>query len=366
MIARVVSLFLAGLLVAACEEEKAPVPVRPVISVRVSADATTVQSFVGTVEAREKAELSFQVIGRLLTRNVDAGDLVEPGDLIASVDGTTLALSVQAAEAALGNRRAERENAAATVARIDALRASGTAAEASLEKARTGFEAADAAVRQAEADLAKARDASGYAEIRASFPAVVTSVGAEPGQTVAPGQTVVTVARPDPRDAVIDVPDWIAGALTPGAAFVVALQIQPGEEIVGHLREIAPEADAVTRTRRLKIALDDAPSAFRLGTTVEVRLDARSNPAINLPETAILDRDGKSFVWVVKADESDPKVRREGTVALRAVVVAPVAAGSVRVVQGLEAGERVVMAGVHSLDDGEKVTVPADRRGGTL
>ncbi|MCM5554251.1 efflux RND transporter periplasmic adaptor subunit [Pleomorphomonas sp. NRK KF1] len=358
--------FLAGLVLAACQEETAPPPpVRPILSSRVAIDAADQQSFVGTVEARDKVDLGFQVLGRLLTRTVDVGDTVRSGEVIATIDATTLDLAVRSAEAALGNRRAERENAAATVTRVEALRASGTAAEASLEDARTAYDAADAAVRQAEADLAKARDALGYAELRAGFDGIVTATGAEPGQTVAAGESIVTIAKPDPRDAVIDVPDWLVSTLPPAAPFVVAPQIAPDQPILGRLREIAPDADPLTRTRRLKIALSEPPSLFRLGTTVEVRADRQASPNITLPETAILTRDGEAFVWVVSVDETSTAPRREGTVALRKVATAPADQGRLRIVSGLSAGERVAIAGVHSLQDGQQVIVPADGPGGT-
>ncbi|WP_370676634.1 efflux RND transporter periplasmic adaptor subunit [Pleomorphomonas sp. PLEO] len=354
---------LAGLALVACQEKaQTPPAVRPVMSARVAVGDIDQQSFVGTIEARDKTDLSFQVLGRLMTRNVDVGDLVQSGDLIATIDATTLDLTARSAEAALGNRRAERENAAATVARVEALRTSGTAAESSLDDARAAFDAADAAVRQAEADLAKARDALGYAELRAGFGGVVTATGAEPGQTVSAGQSVVTIAKPDPRDAVIDMPDWMAGALAPATPFIVAPQIASDQPIAGRLREIAPEADPVTRTRRVKIALSDPTSLFRLGSTVEVRADQQATPAITLPEAAVLTRQGGSFVWVVKIDEASRAARREGSVALRPVNTAPAGDGRLRIVSGLSAGERVAIAGVHSLEDGQKVLVLANDR----
>ncbi|MBS1166747.1 MAG: bepF 1 [Proteobacteria bacterium] len=362
MIHRLAFVALAGLALVACQEKtQAPPAMRPVMSARVAVDDASQQSFVGTVEARDKADFSFQVLGRLMTRNVDVGDLVHPGDLIATIDATTLDLATRSAEAALGNRRAERENAAATVARVEALRATGTATDANLDDARAAFDATDAAVRQADADLAKARDALGYAELKAGFAGVVTATGAEPGQTVAAGQSVVTIAKPDPRDAVIDMPDWMAGTLVAGASFVVAPQIAPDQPVAGRLREIAPEADPVTRTRRVKIALSEPTSLFRLGSTIEVRVDQQTAPAITLPEVAILTRDGTRFVWVVTVDEASHAARREGSVALRPVTTAPADAGRLRILSGLSAGERVAIAGVHSLEEGQKVLVPADK-----
>ena len=156
------------------------------------------------------------------------------------------------------------------------------------------------------------------------------------------------------------VPDWLVGTLKPTASFVVAPQIAPDQTIVGRLREIAPDADPLTRTRRLKIALTEPPSLFRLGSTVEVRTDRRASRAITLPEAAVLTRDGGTFVWVISVDETSHSAQRQGTVALRQVTTAPADQGRLHIVSGLSAGERVAIAGVHSLEDGQKVLVPAD------
>lgn len=363
MIRRFALVAIAAFALAACEEKAAPpAPIRPIMSLRVAIDDAGQQSFVGTVEARDKADLSFQVLGRLMTRTVDVGDLVHAGDPVATIDATTFNLTVRSAEAALGNRKAERENAAATVSRVETLQASGTAAESSLDDARAAFDASDAAVRQAEADLAKARDTLGYTELKAGFDGVVTATGAEPGQTVAAGQSIATIAKPDPRDAVIDLPDWMAGALAPDAPFVIALQIAPDQAINGRLREVAPEADAITRTRRVKIALSEPPSLFRLGSTIEVRAAHPASPTITLPDAAVMTKDGKSFVWIVTIDEASQAARREGSVTLKPVTTDAAGQGRVRILSGLSAGDRIAIAGAHSLGEGQKVLVLTNGR----
>ena len=94
------------------------------------------------------------------------------------------------------------------------------------------------------------------------FDGVVTAVQAERGQVVQPGQTVVTVARPDIREAVVDLPESIGRDLRPGARFDVALQVDPSVRAAGSVREIAPQADPTTRTRRVRITLDQPAGEF--------------------------------------------------------------------------------------------------------
>jgi RND family efflux transporter MFP subunit len=116
------------------------------------------------------------------------------------------------------------------------------------------------------------------------------------------------------------------------------------------IRAIDPIADPNTRTRNVYLTLNDPPTAFRLGITVSVTFTRPVAAHVDLPATAILEKDGKSFVWVVDA--------AKGTVALRAVTVGAREGDNIAVTSGISAGERIVVAGVHSLAEGQPVKVP--------
>ena len=156
-----------------------------------------------------------------------------------------------------------------------------------------------ASVARAQANLTKAIEQLGYAQVKADFAGVVTAVGAEVGQVVSPGQSVVTVARPDIREAVVDIGADFPVPLQIGLPFTVSLQLLPAVQVEGQIREIAPQADPATRMRRVRIALSDPPASFRLGTTVTAKLSNDQNSILRVPASAVLTRDGESFVWVV-------------------------------------------------------------------
>ena len=120
------------------------------------------------------------------------------------------------------------------------------------------------------------------------------------------------------------------------------------------VRGIDPTADPTTRMRGVFLTLDDPPAAFRLGITIGVTLTRPVSPRIDLPATALLDKDGKSFVWLV-----DPA---KSTVALHEVTVLARDDDTVTVTAGsgaadLADGARVVIAGAHSLAPGQAVKV---------
>ena len=335
----------------ACEKPQTPElkPVRPVLSMVVAQSSVDALELTGSVQPRVQTAFAFRILGRLVARPVNIGDLVEKGQLLAAVDPVALQLAVRTAVADLSNNRALLANAAGVEERRRQLMKTDSTTRVLYDAAQQSLTSAQAGVVSAQAALDKAKEQLGYADLKSDFAGVVTSTGAEVGQTVSQGQSIVTVAKPDLRDAVIDVPDALVGALKPGAKFKVALQLDPGIEALGVVREIAPESDSATRTRRVKIGLDNPPDTFRLGSTITAKLPSGSLPVVRLPSSALLEKDGREHVWIV-----DPKSL---TVSLRPVEIARLGDDVVEIESGLDPTMRVVTAGSHSLVEGQSVKV---------
>lgn len=344
---------VGSLLLTSCQkqEEAHEQPPRPVLSVVVKSTAASALTLPGTVQARIETQLAFRVLGRVIARKVSVGDVVKKGDVVAAIDPLALELAVRSSQSELSNAQAQLANAASTEERQRSLLQSRSGSEAAYEEAELGRKSAAAAVAKAQANLDKAEEQLGYAQLRAEFDGVVTATSAEVGQVVAAGQSIATIARPEQSDAVIDIPVASFDRLKVGSPFEIALQLDPTIRTSGTVREIAPEAEATTRTRRTKITLIDPPAAFRLGSVVTATATVDAQPTILLPSSSILIKDGKPNVWVV-----DPAAAK---VSIRAIGIDGdvVEGGSVRIAEGVSPGERVVIAGVHKLVDGQAVRV---------
>jgi RND family efflux transporter MFP subunit len=330
---------------------------RPVKSVVAKAEQSARLSFAGTVQARVETSLGFRTLGRVLSRKVDVGDLVRKGDVLAEIDPLALQLAVTGSEADLRNAEAQLQNAELTEKRKRMLAARNVGSVADLELAEQGLKSAEANVAKAQASLDKAREQLGYAQLKAEFDGVVIATSVEVGQTVTTGQPVLTLAQLGPRDVVVDIPEAQLGPLRLGSRFTVALQLDDALRTSGILREIGPEADADTRTHRLKIAIDDAPEVFRLGSVVTVAaMSDQPGSTIVLPSSAIVDKGGKENVWVIDSTKH--------TVSLRPVRLDAQSAGipRVRIVSGLLEGEEVAVAGVNELSEGQKVRLEKEPR----
>ena len=334
-------------LVACSKKEEAAEPVRPVLSMVVKPVITGADSIVGTVQPLIQTQFSFRVLGRLITRTVYVGDTVEKGQTFAAIDPAALELAVRVATSEVTNGQAQQANAAGAEGRQRTLLGVDATSKAAFETVEQTRASADASLTRARSNLAKAKEQLSYAQLQSDFSGVVTAVGAEVGQVVSPGQMVVTIARPDVREAVIDVTDDTASALKIGMPFNVGLQLDSAITASGKIRQIAPQADAATRTRRVRITLDQPPETFRLGTTIVASDAGGRGQAMLVPASAILKKDSKTFVWLV-----DPDAK---TVSTRQVETAPNDSGSARIVSGIEAGVRIVTAGVNTLKEGQKI-----------
>lgn len=349
-VARLLAVIPVLVALAACQpaaEAPDPAP-RPLLSMVVEPAVTAEASFVGVVSPRISVTQAFRVGGTLVNRAVGLGDQVQAGAPLADLDATTLDLAVETARANLQAAEAQYANAAGAEGRLRALTESDVTTVANLQQAEQQSAAALANVVQARSRLTQATEQRSYASLVAPFDGVITAVGAEPGAVVAAGQTVLTVARTDSRDVVIDVPESFVQNLEVGTLFRVAPQLSPTTVVEGALREIAPEADPVTRSWRLKIGIDNPPPQFWLGTTATASLAAVSTDAVILvPETAIKRAGEASSVWVV-----DPAA---SIVNARPVELGASTDGRVEVRSGLAAGERIAIAGVNSLVEGQRV-----------
>jgi membrane fusion protein, multidrug efflux system len=342
----------SALALAGCKQEaKGPEPVRPVLSTALQPALPGSTVAVGTVQARYETNLGFRVLGRLIARPVNVGDLVAKGQTIAAIDPTALELAVRSAKADLSKAQALLENAIGTEERKRILIRTDATTKQSLDDAEQVRAGAQASAARARANLAKAIEQLGYAQVKSEFDGVVTAVSAEVGQVVSPGQSVVTVARLDVREAVVDIGADFPAPLTVGLPFAVGLQLLPAVHVQGQIREISPQADQVTRMRRVRITLDNPPESFRFGSTITAKLSNTPDPVLRLPESAVLKEGGEAFVWVIDASTS--------TVSQRKVDLSEDEAG-MRVTSGLTAGARIVTAGIHSLKPGQQVRIQQD------
>ena len=337
-------------LLASCRPAAEP-PAAEIRPVRVMTVAKTTGgetvSVTGKVQALSEVNLAFRIDGRLILRNVNVGDVVKPGQVIATLNADNEENALQSARAGLAAASAQLVEARNNYDRYKTLLAQRFIAEAEFDRHAAILKTAQSAVDSAQAQVNIAQNRLGYAQLVADAGGTVTTVGAEPGEVVRAGGMIVQIARQGGRDAVFDVSPQIKDRAPANPEITVFLTADPKVTAAGRVREVSPRADPATGTFRVRVGLINPPAAMRLGTTVTGRMPLGSAAGIEIPTSAVVRSDRQPAVWIV-----DPKT---GTVAARNIEVGTQNSARVAVLTGLNPGDVVVTAGVQALRPGQKV-----------
>lgn len=275
-------------------------PVRVVIAPLPSASAT--EPLTGEIRAQEEVTLGFRLDGRVLSRAVDVGDPVLAGQVLASQESDTSRNQLNSAQADLDSARAAEQVAAQNLRRMQLLMPGGAIARTQLDSAQSDWQAARSRRLSSEDSLKTARENLSWAQLTAPADGVITQVSVAPG----------------------------------------------------HLRDISPQADQQTRTWRVRLTLDNPPPAMALGASVQLSLVHAGQPVIALPASALTRAGGNPALFIVNTQTQ--------TLHLRPVVLEGYSASDIFVSSGLSPGEKVVIAGVSQLREGEKV-MPGENAG---
>lgn len=353
-----VAIVVLGLLIAApagafewpwTKHEPAPMPPRPVVTEIVAPTDLRVRSVPGVIAAKTQVTLGFQTLGRLVERNVDLGDRVQAGQVIARLDPEDLTSNVRAAQASRDAAKVQLETAQSTAQRVRALARRNVASTAQLEQAEQTLASAEATLEQAESELLRAQDAAGFADLSAPFAGVISAVFETPGAVVQAGAPVLQLSAENEAEAVIDLPDSSLQDVRVGSAFVVWQENAEEQASPARIDRIEPVSNAATRSRRVHLRLEQ-PQGFRLGALIRAQpAQQEDSVVLTLPPPAILMVDGTPHVWRVTRSETGAEVVRV------AVETDALVDGRICILSGIAPGDEIVIRGVHALEPGQPV-----------
>lgn len=335
--------------------QKQPKVVSGVEVGQVEASDTTLYSFVGNVVALRTAEVSTKIMGKITSINVKEGDFVSAGKALFSVDASDIQAQVRASEQGIVQAqqaytaaKANLEAVEKTYKRYEQLLKEGAITEQEFDQIKAQYEGALAQLRQAQAGIDMARYqkeavASNlrYATVYAPFSGYVTQKLADVGDFALPGKPVLILETP-PYQFEVYLPERYLGKVNIGEVYQVSLE-SLGKIVRGKVVEVSPSLDALTRTFRVKLNLDDA--SVRSGMYGRL-LVPENEKSIYVPTTAILKRFDFVGVYVVKED---------GTIELRGVKLGEEKDGKVKVLSGLNGNEKIIVKGVEKACDGCKL-----------
>ena len=355
----------------------------PLAPTRVTVHRVTEGSFspalfgIGTVEARRSWMLGPTVAGRVLSVKADVGDQVKAGQLLAEMDpvdltqrlasldaALTRAVSAQAGAAAqLLDAKARRDLAAINFKRnqdlanqnfisagaMEARLQEKASADAALQAAQASLTGAGQDLTRLQADRAALQQQRIALRLLAPADGVVSSRDAEAGSTVVAGQAVLRLMDPASLWIKLRIDQGRSSGLAPGLPAQIVLRSRAGTTLAGRVARIELLSDSVTEERIAQVSFDSAPDAVSVGEMAEVtlQLPATRNAAL-VPAASIQHQGNTSGVWRIEAGKPVFAPLKLGERSLD---------GQVRVLDGLKAGDTVIVYSQKALSSGSRIQV---------
>jgi len=300
----------------------------------------------GNVAAWQEAIVGAEAAGlRLAEVRVNVGDRVRRGQVLATFVGDMSQADLAQVKATVAEAEANLAEAAANAQRARDLQASGALSAQQINQFLTGERTAAARLQAQNAALKVQQLRVSYTQVLAPDDGVISARAATVGAVVSAGQELFRLIRQGRLEWRAEVSASDLASLQPG----MAVRVTPagGATVAGKLRIVAPTVDAATRNGLVFVDLPQAGTA-RAGMFARGEFQLGSSAALTLPQSAVLLRDGFSYVFQLGAENKVRQVK---------VTVGRRLAERIEVTGGLEATARVVASGGSFLADGDTVKV---------
>lgn len=319
-------------------------------------DITPNMTFSANLEPVWSAEISAKVDGRINTLNVNEGDLVEGGAVIAVLDTDDLQAQVIQAQGNLMAAQSGLEQAELDYSRYVALAEQGAISAQMLDNARTKRDSSAGQVKAAQGSLNLVQEKLNNAKVVVPRSGVVTKRFMQAGTFVRSGSGIVNVADTSILLAKATVSESQVASLAAGTSVQVKVDALPDRPFHGVVTRISPMAELPARTFTAEVSIDNAGNVLKPGMFAKVEMPlAVHADALVVPESSLVMREDQKTVFVAAADN---------TVQQRILTVGFVEDGWVEVLDGIQEGETIVVAGQNKLRDGVQITPAVAGDGG--
>lgn len=287
----------------------------------------------GTARANESVTISAKVSETVQKVNFDSGDFVEAGQVLVDLTGRVQLAGLEEARAAY--KEAEQQ-----LTRAEELANKKLIPGSQLDTQRANRDAARARMDQVRAQLSDR-------VITAPFNGVLGLRQVSPGSLVTPGTMITTLDDVSIIKLDFSVPETLIAALASGQRVEARSAAYPDQAFTGVLKTIDSRVDPVTRSVQVRAEIPNPDGHLRPGMLLTVSVQRAPRQVLALPELALLQIGRNSFVYRIGAD---------GTVAQVPVKTGARERGRVELLDGVVAGDRVVVEGIVKLRPGAKVT----------
>ena len=304
----------------------------------------------GTLQGYVQAPISARASGYLKKWHRDIGSRVEAGELLAEIETPEIDQQLSQAIAARQQAASSLTLAASTLERWAALRKREAVSQQELDEKRSADAQARANLAAADANVERLRQTKAFNRVVAPFAGVITKRNVDVGDLIDAGggaaRALFVMAQTDPLRVYVNVPQSYAHMVKPGQEVTVTQQEMRGRAFKGEIVRTAGAIDAQTRTMQVEVMLKNDEALLMPGAYVQVSLPLAGTSALTVPTNVLLFRGEGPRVAVVGAD---------GKVQLRPVKIGRNFGQLIEVLEGVAAGDKMVLNPPDSLNDGDVV-----------
>ncbi|PIW60710.1 efflux RND transporter periplasmic adaptor subunit [Shewanella sp. CG12_big_fil_rev_8_21_14_0_65_47_15] len=284
-----------------------------------------------TIEAVKAATVSAQTSGRIIKLNYDVNDVVPEGAALLEITSKEQGAELASFEADLAKARALNVESQAQYKRYKELFPQGAISKGAMDEATANAKATEQAVSAAQARVIKATESLKYTVVSAPFSGIVTERFVQLGETVSPGQPLLSGFSANQMRAITQVPQCYINQLKNAPEFIVRLS--DGRELTSRDLIIFSFADPVSHSYQVRINLPENEANLQPGTWAKASFKNGEREKIQLPVSALITMNELSSVYL-----------KQGEVfVLTQVRVGEPLNGEVEVLAGLKSGDTVAM-----------------------
>lgn len=317
------------------------------------ASGATVRSFLGTARTDMEISLSFRTSGILTILNINVGQKVLKGDLLAQLDNTEAILSLEQAIASENSAESNLNTATSNLERTRILYEKGSASLSDYENAKSSYASAKANYESAYRSVDIRKKQVSYGVIYAPANGIIASRAVEANENASAGQVVAVLNAGNKMEVSLGVPENVINLLTKGMTVEIEFTALKNKRYKGFINEISPSLDANTSTYPIRVRISDPDPEIKSGMAAKVSFSfvmRTDSEALIVPVAAVGEDSEGNFVFLIQSKDG-----KAGTVTKHHVAIGELTPHGFIIKEGLALGDRVATAGLQTLLDGQKV-----------
>jgi RND family efflux transporter MFP subunit len=328
-------------------------------------DTGTSNTYSANIQPYQQVDLSFKSNGYLVsikqvrdanghTRNIDQGDYVVKGTLLATVEQDDYQQKLAQAQASLAKSQAEHERASLSFERVSALYKVGAATQPDYDDSRAQEQSTQAAIDNAKAQIGEAQIALGYCELRAPFDSWVLKRNVDVGTLVGPATNGFTLADTRTVKAVFGVPDTAMGRIKLGSPQVVRTEAL-SQPFSGHVTAISAAADPKSRVYSVEVRIDNPGNLLKSGMIASIMIGTpMREPVAVVPISAVIRSPSNPEGFAVLVTDGPGDIVKVHT---QDVTLGNTYGNDIAVHSGVGPNDRVVTSGTNMIKAGDEVRI---------